>query len=44
MVRVGQEILQRSSVLIDAAAVEVRCEIALPAAAAGSRGAPRNGC
>lgn len=32
MVRTGQEILQRSSVLIDRAAVEVRCEIALPAA------------
>lgn len=32
MVRVGQEILQRSSVLIDHAAIEVRCEIALPAA------------
>ena len=32
MVRVGQETLQRSSVLIDDAAVEVRCEIALPAA------------
>lgn len=32
MVRVGQEILQRSSVLIDEDAIEVRCEIALPAA------------
>lgn len=32
MVRVGQEILQRSSVLIDHAAIEVRCEIAFPAA------------
>lgn len=32
MVHVGQEILQRSSVLIDEHAVEVRCEIALPAA------------
>ncbi|WP_431813661.1 ABC-ATPase domain-containing protein [Kocuria sp. cx-455] len=32
VVHVGQEILQRSSVLIDHAAIEVRCEIALPAA------------